>query len=310
MLLSMVPKRNVISLICILVTPFAVLTEARADADVFVVNSSGGTVGEYTTGGQVINSSLITDPITINDPQAIAVSGSNLYVVNYGNGTISQFTTSGSLVNAALISAGPSSGISGPYSIAVTQQNIFVGSGHGVEKFTLSGATVNSTFVTGLSAPRAMTVYGNDLFVADSNSGTITEFDTNTGMEVGSGPLVSNLFFPTGIAVANGHIFVLDDQNIREYTLTGALMNAQFVSGLTATPKGLAEYNGTLYETNLTGGTIGEYRESDGTPVGTGTLISGLQEPFGIAIVPEPTVGAFLSFGACFSLFMRRRRKS
>ena len=68
---------------------------------IFVVNSGGGTVGEYTTSGATVNAALISGLIV---PEGIALSGSNIFVTNFLAGTVGEYTTSGARVNAALIS--------------------------------------------------------------------------------------------------------------------------------------------------------------------------------------------------------------
>ena len=62
---------------------------ARADS-IFVTNFLGtgslaNTIGDYTTSGATVNSSLISG---LNNPTGIAVSGSNLFVTNYAGGTV------------------------------------------------------------------------------------------------------------------------------------------------------------------------------------------------------------------------------
>ena len=77
--------------------------------DIFVANYGGGTIGEYTTSGAVVNTSLIPGLLPYG-PATLAVSGSNLFVGNFGdgtpgeyNGSIGEYTTSGEVVNASLI---------------------------------------------------------------------------------------------------------------------------------------------------------------------------------------------------------------
>src|SRR5690242_19164794 len=69
-------------------------------AQIFVVNQDTGTIGEYTTGGAIISSSLVSG---LFSPEGIAFSGGNLFVANFGNGTIGEFTDNGVAVNRTLI---------------------------------------------------------------------------------------------------------------------------------------------------------------------------------------------------------------
>jgi hypothetical protein len=111
------------------------LSTARADT-IFVTNSIGGTIGEYTTSGVPVNPALISGLIS---PSGIAVSGSDLFVTNYNGGTIGEYTTSGVPVNPALIS-----GLIGPTAIAVSGSDLFVTNFSGtIGEYTTSGAPVN-----------------------------------------------------------------------------------------------------------------------------------------------------------------------
>src|SRR3982750_2978039 len=87
-------------------------------AQIFVVNQDLGTIGEYTTGGTIINSAVISG---LFSPEGIAFSGGNLFVANFGNGTIGEFTTAGAVVNHTLIS-----GLNQPVGIAISGNTIFV----------------------------------------------------------------------------------------------------------------------------------------------------------------------------------------
>ena len=73
--------------------------------DMFVTNADtgtiGGTVGEYTTSGAVINAALITG---LNYPTGLALDGNgDLFVVSKNDGLIGEYTTSGAVINASLI---------------------------------------------------------------------------------------------------------------------------------------------------------------------------------------------------------------
>lgn len=59
-----------------------------------------GIVGEYTTAGEIVNSSLVTG---LNNDYGVALDGAgHLFVTDWGN-TIGEYTTSGEVVNASLI---------------------------------------------------------------------------------------------------------------------------------------------------------------------------------------------------------------
>jgi hypothetical protein len=80
----------------------------------FVVNGGNSTIGEYTTSGATVNSSLVSG---LSAPFSIAVSGSDLFVVNQATSSIAECTTSGTTVNSSLVT-----GLNGPAEIAVEAQ--------------------------------------------------------------------------------------------------------------------------------------------------------------------------------------------
>ena len=84
---------------------------AVSGSNLFVANY-GGTIGEYTTSGGIVNASLVSG---LSEPEGLVLSGPDLFVANFGNGTIGEYTTSGVVVNASLIS-----GLNGPVGIVVT----------------------------------------------------------------------------------------------------------------------------------------------------------------------------------------------
>jgi hypothetical protein len=92
-------------------------------SDLFVTNYYGNTVGEYTTSGATVNASLVG----VDNPDGIAVSGSDLFVVSEPS-SVAEYTTSGALVfqscTATSLSGGGKSGpkISVPKATAVTDQ--------------------------------------------------------------------------------------------------------------------------------------------------------------------------------------------
>ena len=96
----------------------ALCSISAAQAQIFVVNSGSGRIGEYTTSGAPIHTSLITG---LNNPAGLVVSGGDIFVVNYGSGTIGEYTTAGEPVNASLVS-----GLNGPKFLEVSGGDIFV----------------------------------------------------------------------------------------------------------------------------------------------------------------------------------------
>jgi DNA-binding beta-propeller fold protein YncE len=125
------------------------------------------------------------------------------------------------------------------------------------------------------------------IFVTNSGTGTIGEYDYNTGGTVNAA-LVSGLNYPWGIAVSGVNLFVANNtaQTIGKYNATtGATVNASLVSGLNG-PDGIAISGANLLVANSgygSGTTIGAYNATTGATV-KAALVSGLSSPTGIAV--------------------------
>ena len=92
-------------------------------------------------------------------------------------------------------------------------------------------------------------------------------------------------------ATAGGQIFATNDEgfdyNIREYTTSGATVNASLIPGGLSVPLGIAMSGSNLFVVNQglfvgNSGTIGEYTTSGATI--NASLIMGLNKPCGIAV--------------------------
>jgi hypothetical protein len=79
--------------------PHGLATDSQGD--IFVANNGNGTIAEYTSSGQLLNSALISG---LNNPVGLAIDGEGDLFVGCGNGTVGEFTTSGQTVNTNLIS--------------------------------------------------------------------------------------------------------------------------------------------------------------------------------------------------------------
>jgi hypothetical protein len=214
--------------------------------------------------------SLLTMPATARCG-TIFVSNRNNDVP--GAGTIGEYTTSGATVNPALVS-----GLSEPFPIAVSGDNLFVlNSFTGtIGKYTTSGAVVNPALVS-VNLANSFAVSGGNLFVTGGtfSNGTIGVYNATTGAAVNPA-LVSGLHDPFGIAASGGNLFVADvlDGTIGVYdATTGAPLNPALVSGLNF-PEFIKVSGGDLFVTQI-GGTIGKYNATTGAPVDP-ALVSGL----------------------------------
>jgi hypothetical protein len=284
----------------------AISTGARGQ--IFVIKGNG-TVGEYSLSGAAVNPSLITG---IEGPGGIAASGNDLFITNAFSGaangltqdTVSEYTTSGQLLNPSFIA-----GLNEPISIIAVGQNLYVGNvnaGDGtIGEYNTSGGVVNaSLFTTGgtyYGEPYGLAVCGGDIFVTKPYySNTIGEYDATSGATVNA-DLVSGLDYPFGIAAYGGNLFVggFYDGTIGEYNATtGAVVNPSLIRTGAYGPYAITEYGGDLFVTNSTAGTVSEYDATTGAVINA-SLVTGLYQPDGIVVVPEPTaVSLLLVIGA------------
>lgn len=285
---------------------FVSLVPRAAHADhIFVTNFASGRVGQYTTAGATVNASLITG---LNSSFGIVTDGTHLYVNNFSSGRIGKYTMSGATVNASLIT-----GLNSPYGLAISGSNLFVTNRQSgtIGKYTTDGAVVNAALVTGLNLPEGIDVSGNSLYVNTRNNGTVGEYSTIDGSAVNasliSGLPQSGQFGLVDIAVSDSHIYVTNNasKTIGKYTISGATVNAALISFVGGNlPVGIAVSGTDLYETNNDAGTIGHYSAIDGSVINA-SLITGLSEPRGIIVVPEPATGLLLGIG--IAIISRRR---
>jgi len=195
------------------------------------ISESTGTVAEYTPTGGLVSASLIAGlkPTVTR----IAISGSSLFVSSF-SGAIGEYSTSGAAVNASLISAYY------PNFIASMGSNVFVADGSGkVSMYDNTGALISKAFTTG----SLLATSGSDLFVLHGD-GTIGEYQTSNGVvNAVNEHLISGLSgsYYYGMAVSGTNLYVSNwlTGTVSEYsTVTGNVINANFITGLTA-PYGL-----------------------------------------------------------------------
>ncbi|HEV2452723.1 MAG TPA: hypothetical protein VGY98_00585 [Verrucomicrobiae bacterium] len=58
---------------------------------IYVVNTTGNSIGEYGLNGAAINPSLVTG---LNHPEGVTVIGNDMFVVNQYSGSVAEYTTS------------------------------------------------------------------------------------------------------------------------------------------------------------------------------------------------------------------------
>ncbi len=267
----------------VVLATLTVLPAARGQ--VYVANSTTGTIGEYdATTGAVINASLITG---FGDPVGLAVSGPNLYVADEGAGTIGVYTTSGATVKAALIS------LPGVNAIAVSGPNLYATSTADFGSlwvYTLSGAPLGAPLKANLGPPEAIAVNGTTLIVAFSGMGRISGY--NFSGEQLPLPLIPSAPGPAGIAVSGSDLFVAypGASRVSEFAAgSGLTVNLALITGLNQ-PVAVAVAGSNLFVVNKGGNSVAEYTTA-GTPVNA-PFITGLSGPTAIVAIPTTTYTA------------------
>jgi hypothetical protein len=277
-----------------------------AQGQIFVLNN--GSIGEYNADGTTINTNLISG--LNNNPDAIAISGSNLYVLNFGttyigNGSIAEYTTSGTLVNPVLMS-----GLQVPRALAVSGP--YLAYEFALDDFIAYYGPISWCSAAFPNQVSAMAISGSELFATLSGGGQICEYALDGPMTFNDS-LVSGLNRPAGIAVSGSDLFVANYGigTIGEYTTSGATVNADLISGLSS-PAGIAVCGSDLFVSegsypNV--GWVGEYTTSGATV--NADLISGISQlpTEGIAVlsVPEPMGLSLVGLGV-LGLLARRWR--
>jgi outer membrane protein assembly factor BamB len=97
-----------------------------------------------------------------------------------------------------------------------------------------TGAVINANFITGLSFPTGLAVFGKTLFVADLQDGSVGAYNATTGSTINAN-FITGLIAPVGLAVSGNTLFVVNHEfggAIGKYdATTGAAINATFLTG-------------------------------------------------------------------------------
>lgn len=289
----------------------ALLSLSQLEAQIFVANLDSGVVGSYTTGGGVINASLVSG---FAGPRSIAIQGGGLFALNPTAGVIGKYDAgTGVVINASIVT-----GLSSAQRIAAFGSSLLVSnfSDGKIEQYgTVDGALINPGFIGGLSSPLDIATFGTMVFVSQyQESGSIAKYDFATGA-LNANFITGSLRYPGAIAVSGGFVFAaysgLSGFAVAKYdAVTGVAVNESFITGSGVyEPFDMAVSDSVLYVTSFGNGTVSSYDINTGSAVSV-PLISGLAHPTGLAVIPEPSAWAsFTALSALlFSAASRRRR--
>src|SRR5258706_16374325 len=111
------PSVDIYTLLLCAAAMFCVVPDAVRAESIYVTNFGSNAIGEYTTSGSVVHSSLISG---LNGPIALTLAGNELFVSNYNHGTdgggaIGKYTILGATVKSSL-----GEGLSNPNGIAAS----------------------------------------------------------------------------------------------------------------------------------------------------------------------------------------------
>jgi hypothetical protein len=126
---------------------------AISGSDLFVVNNGSGTVGEYTTLGAAISTSLISG---LTSPNGIAIYGSNLFVTN-GN-AVSEYDIS--VKPPTLVSSSITPGLSTPWGLAIYGSNLLItnNGNNTLGDYSLTNSTYSTLISSGLTGPTSIAI--------------------------------------------------------------------------------------------------------------------------------------------------------
>ena len=299
--------------------PAISLALAPAPTYSFVANVGANSVTAYAQGAdgsRQVPAAIIQGPNTrLDAPTAVAVNpAGDLFVADDNDNSVTEYAPRafGDVAPIATIS-GAATGLSGPFGLALDSAgDLFVGNAgnNSVTEYaprpfgdvapiaTISGPD------TGLNSPFGVALdSAGDLFVANDGASSVTEF--TKGANGDAAPIVtisgaaSGLSSPTGVAVNSaGDLYVVSSatDSVNEYeglpgniVLVGAIGGA--VTGLSE-PAGIAvDPAGNLFVTNIGANSMTEYvADARGDKAPDATLAGPLSIPFGVALLPPPTV--------------------
>jgi hypothetical protein len=233
-----------------------------------LVTTSGAMVGGVAS-ARGLHANSHTPPVHTYDfdaPTSAALVGTDLFVTNSGNNSVTEINASDGSYVATI--SGKRFGFDAPAAIVAVGHDLFVANSanNSVTEFKAPGhkhvRTIRGAGY-GFSDPIALAPYADSLFVLNG-AGSITEVAIKTGALVGTASgAVFSFDAPTGLAVADGRVFVANPA-ADSVTVLNADTRAfvALLSGPTfafSTPTGVAFDGSDVWVTNQSGGSVTEF---------------------------------------------------
>jgi len=147
-------------------------------AQIYVTNSTAGTIGEYSLSGAPINPALV---MGLNFPIGVDLYNGNLFVTNLTTASVGVYNaTTGAVVNSALVTGLHSS----PGGIIVADGTIYVGATFGNSFVGAFDATTGAPiWSTPVASAAGVVLSGSTLYAVENliPNGSIGSFDAATG---------------------------------------------------------------------------------------------------------------------------------
>ena len=238
---------------------------------------TNGTVRKYSTGGV-----LTTFISGLSSPLGVTIdSGNNFYVTQLSISYISKYSSSGSLINASYIT-----NLTTPILVYFdSAQNLYI-TNNGANTVTKTSVQNNSLITTGLSSPQYSCVDSTGaVYTTNATAGTVTKY----------GP-IGSVFTSSGMNGAeqigfdnNGYAYVSNyGGTISQYNSSGALLNANFITGGSACIGMVLDSQNNIYLVNRPTGSTGyiaKYVTSNGSLSSSNTsFITSLSGPQALVI--------------------------
>ena len=284
------------SLITGLTAPIGI---ALSGDNLFISDSSAGTIGKYTTSGATINAALVSG---LSQPRNVAVSkdGTKLFVAESLQGAIKLYdANTGATLNDALVA-----GLNAPWGIALSadESSIYV-TESGLSRIghynAANGAPINVELVFGLNQPHGIALSGSNLFVANSGNGTIGKYAVSGA--VFSEGFISGIGNPSAIVVNSvpllGDFDGDSDIDIVDYLQLSTNLFTNVTALTTQQSYVLGDFTGDL---RINGDDFVRFRTAYDEANGVGAFVAMVNA------LPEPSTG-LLAGVACAMLIWRRR---